>query len=198
MHECTGGRLTNNHDVETETFSDTLAVPLVWQIGESNEAGQLPAHNVLHVACCSGSSLGVSVRDGLDLRRDGTHQRRGRAAIRRDLGRSWRCADRRRCGRGAVGSCVDELCISIIQGRLVGIDIWINVCRLCMGRQCAFFGSSAHGEGKTSDAARGATRGNGGWWMGELAYPWRVEFELLRWSFVPSPVGRARVSNMHM
>ena len=68
MHECTGGRLTNNHDVETESFSNTLAVPLVWQIGESNKTGQLPAHNVLHVAGCSSGSLGISVRDSLDLR----------------------------------------------------------------------------------------------------------------------------------
>jgi hypothetical protein len=39
--------------------------------------------------------------------------------------------------------------------------------------------------------------GDGGG-LGELAYPWRVDFELLRWLFVPSSVGRARVSNMHM
>lgn len=59
---------TNNHDIEAESFSDTLAVPLVWQIGKSNKTGQLPAHNVLHVACCSGGSLGISVRDSLNLR----------------------------------------------------------------------------------------------------------------------------------
>jgi len=38
--------------------------------------------------------------------------------------------------------------------------------------------------------------GDGG--LGELAYPWRVNYNLLRWSFVPSSVGRARVSIMHM
>jgi hypothetical protein len=38
--------------------------------------------------------------------------------------------------------------------------------------------------------------GDGG--LGELAYPWRVNLELLRSRFVPSSVGRARVSNMHM
>lgn len=59
---------TNNHDIEAESFSDTLAVPLVWQVGKSNKTSQLPAHDVLHVTCCSGGSLGVSVRDSLDLR----------------------------------------------------------------------------------------------------------------------------------
>jgi hypothetical protein len=193
VHDCTGSRLTNNHDVETESFSDTLAVPLVWQIGESDETGQLPAHNVRHVACCGSGSLGISVGDSLDLRRYGTHQRRGRAVIRRDLRRDWRCADRGRRRRDAVGSCVDELCISIIHGRLVGIGSWICVCRLCLRRRCAFFGSSAHGDRRRSDAARDAARGNEGCGLREL------DFELLwQWSFVPSSVGRARVSNMHM
>lgn len=40
-------KLTNNHDVEVEAFADTLAVPLVWQIGKANVTGQLPANNVL-------------------------------------------------------------------------------------------------------------------------------------------------------
>ena len=38
--------------------------------------------------------------------------------------------------------------------------------------------------------------GDGG--LGELAYPWSVDIELLRRTFVPSSVGRARVSmNLH-
>ena len=198
VREPSGGRLTNNHDVETETFSDTLAVPLVWQIGESDETSQLPAHNVLHVACCGGGSLGVSMGNSLDLRRYGTHQRRGRAAIGRDLGRHWRCADRRRCGRHAVGSCVDGFCISIIHRRLVGIGSRVCACRLCLARRCAFFGSSAHGDRTRRDAARDAAEAMGDGGLGELAYPWRVDIELLRRTFVPSSVGRARVSmNLH-
>jgi hypothetical protein len=45
--------LTNNHDVEVETLADTLAVPLVGQIGETHVAGQLPTDDIAHV----GSSL---------------------------------------------------------------------------------------------------------------------------------------------
>jgi hypothetical protein len=39
-------QLTNNHDVEVETLPDTLAVPLVGQIGKANIASELPADNV--------------------------------------------------------------------------------------------------------------------------------------------------------
>lgn len=52
-------KLTDNHNVEVEAFPDTLAMPLVWQVGESNESCQLSAHNVSHVAGSSGGDLGV-------------------------------------------------------------------------------------------------------------------------------------------
>ena len=43
------GKRTDNHDVEVESLANTLAVPLVWEIGKSNIAGQLPSDNVLVV-----------------------------------------------------------------------------------------------------------------------------------------------------
>lgn len=52
-------KLTDNHDVKVEAFPDTLAMPLVWQVGESDESCQLSAHNVSHVAGSSGGDLGV-------------------------------------------------------------------------------------------------------------------------------------------
>ena len=38
--------LTNDHDVEVEPLPDTLAVPLVGEVGEPNISGQLPSHDV--------------------------------------------------------------------------------------------------------------------------------------------------------
>ena len=38
--------LTNNHNVEVESFADTLAVPLVGQVRKTNVTGKLPANNV--------------------------------------------------------------------------------------------------------------------------------------------------------
>lgn len=40
-------RFTNDHDVEVESLANTLAVPLVGQVGETNIASQLPADNVV-------------------------------------------------------------------------------------------------------------------------------------------------------
>lgn len=49
---------TDNHDVEVETLAHTFAVPLIWQVRETNVAGQLPAHDV-HVVGHGGCGLGV-------------------------------------------------------------------------------------------------------------------------------------------
>ena len=57
--------LTNNHNVEIEPFADTLAVPLIGQIGEPNVSCELPPNNIPHVTsrlCCC---LGVFGADGL-------------------------------------------------------------------------------------------------------------------------------------
>ena len=51
--------LTDNHDVKVEALANTLAVPLVRQVGETNVSGQLPADNVPHVASGLSSGLGV-------------------------------------------------------------------------------------------------------------------------------------------
>ena len=40
---------TDNHDVEVEALANTLAVPLVWQVGETDVASKLSANNVLDV-----------------------------------------------------------------------------------------------------------------------------------------------------
>lgn len=53
-----GGR-TDNHDIEVEALADTLAVPLVGKIGETNVACQLSANDVSHVAGGLGSGLWV-------------------------------------------------------------------------------------------------------------------------------------------
>lgn len=81
--------LTNDHNVEVEAFAHTLAVPLVGQVGEANVAGELPAHDVPHVARRSSRRLGVFRGHGLRscsiaIRHGITcgDQRRGRLAIR--------------------------------------------------------------------------------------------------------------------
>ena len=38
--------LTNYHNVEVKTLSHTLAMPLVWQVGESDVPSQLPADDI--------------------------------------------------------------------------------------------------------------------------------------------------------
>ena len=51
--------LTNNHDVEVEAFADTLAVPLIGKVGESNVSRQLAANNISHITGSLSSSLWV-------------------------------------------------------------------------------------------------------------------------------------------
>lgn len=58
---------TDNHDVEVESLADTLAVPLVGQVGETNIAGQLAANHVLHVVRSLGDSLRVARADSLSI-----------------------------------------------------------------------------------------------------------------------------------
>jgi hypothetical protein len=41
--------LANNHNIEIETLTDTLTVPLVGEVGETNVSRQLPPDNVPHV-----------------------------------------------------------------------------------------------------------------------------------------------------
>lgn len=65
---------TNNHNVEVETLANTLAMPLVGQVGESNVSSQLAAHDVLVLSDSRGrgSSEGgwVGRRDSLDRLHD--------------------------------------------------------------------------------------------------------------------------------
>lgn len=56
---------TDHHNIEVETLANTLAVPLVGQIGESNIAGKLAANNVLHIASGLGNGLRVTGADSL-------------------------------------------------------------------------------------------------------------------------------------
>lgn len=56
---------TDNHDIEVETLADTLAVPLVGQIGETNIASELAADDVLHIGSSLGHGLGVAGADRL-------------------------------------------------------------------------------------------------------------------------------------
>lgn len=51
--------LTDDHYVETETLSYTLSVPLIWQVCETNIAGQLAPNDISHVAGQRSGSLGV-------------------------------------------------------------------------------------------------------------------------------------------
>lgn len=61
--------LTDNHHVKVESFTDTLTVPLVGQVGETNVAGQLAANNVLHIGGSLSDGLGVLGADGLSVAR---------------------------------------------------------------------------------------------------------------------------------
>ena len=57
--------LTDNHDVKVETLANTLAVPLVGKVGETNVAGQFAADNILHISGSLSHSLGVFGANGL-------------------------------------------------------------------------------------------------------------------------------------
>lgn len=58
---------TDNHNIEVESLADTLAVPLVRQVGETNVTGQLAANNVLHIGGGLGNSLGVARSHSLGI-----------------------------------------------------------------------------------------------------------------------------------
>jgi hypothetical protein len=58
---------TDNHDVKVESLADTLAVPLVGQVGETDVAGQLAANHVLHVVGSLSDGLGVARADSLSI-----------------------------------------------------------------------------------------------------------------------------------
>lgn len=57
--------LTNDHNVEVEALADTLAMPLVGQVGETDVACELPAHDVPHVTRRLSCGLRVPGGDGL-------------------------------------------------------------------------------------------------------------------------------------
>lgn len=50
MQTALHGSRTNNHNIEVESLSDTLSVPLVWQVCKTNITRQLSSNNVPHVA----------------------------------------------------------------------------------------------------------------------------------------------------
>jgi hypothetical protein len=81
--------LTNDHDIEIEALAHTLAVPLIRQVCKANVAGQLPAHDVPHVARRCRRRFGVFRGHGL---------RSCSIAIRHGIA----CGDQRR-GRLAIG-----------------------------------------------------------------------------------------------
>lgn len=58
---------TDNHDVEVESLADTLAVPLVGQVGETDITSELAADHVLHVVGSLGDGLGVARADSLSI-----------------------------------------------------------------------------------------------------------------------------------
>lgn len=58
-------RHTDYHDVEVEALANTLAVPLVGQIGKADVASQLPTNDIAHVTGCGSCSFGVFRRDRL-------------------------------------------------------------------------------------------------------------------------------------
>lgn len=87
------GKLTNNHDIKVEALSDTLAVPLIRQVGETNITRQLSADDVLvfNYATRRGYSR-CDVRNLLILKSNRIH------------GRGWLASGwlRRGIDRGAV------------------------------------------------------------------------------------------------
>ena len=52
-------RRTDNHNIEVEAFSHTLAMPLVGKVGKSNVAGELSAHDIPGIGSCLCRNLGV-------------------------------------------------------------------------------------------------------------------------------------------
>lgn len=50
---------TDNHDIEVEALADTFAMPLIWQVCESDKASQLSADNVSHIASCRSGCLWI-------------------------------------------------------------------------------------------------------------------------------------------
>lgn len=57
--------LTNNHDIKIEALANTLAMPLIGQVGKSNVACELPPHNVPHITSSLSCSLGIFGADSL-------------------------------------------------------------------------------------------------------------------------------------
>lgn len=58
-------RHTNNHNIEVEAFTDTLSVPLIWQVCKSNVSSELPSYNVPHIAGLLSCNLGIGRSDAL-------------------------------------------------------------------------------------------------------------------------------------
>lgn len=56
---------TNHHDVEIETFTDTLSMPLIWEVCEPNVTSELPAHNISHITSRLSCSLRIFGADCL-------------------------------------------------------------------------------------------------------------------------------------
>lgn len=50
---------TNNHDIEIESLSDTLPMPLIGEIGKSNISCQFSSDHIPHVISSCSCSLGV-------------------------------------------------------------------------------------------------------------------------------------------
>lgn len=51
--------LTDYHNVKAKSFSNTLSVPLVGKVGETNVPSQLAPDNISHVICCGCSCFWV-------------------------------------------------------------------------------------------------------------------------------------------
>ena len=84
--------LTNNHDIEVEPLANTLAVPLVREIGKADIAGKLAADNIAVVVDYGDNgSCGVVVRIRLSRLRRLRYWRRRTVGGLRGGGRpSWR------------------------------------------------------------------------------------------------------------
>lgn len=75
---------TNYHDIEVESLSDTLAVPLVREVSKADIAGQLPSNDVLAVIDDRARRRGGSGGCGFEVRtRRRRRLRRGLLAIGR-------------------------------------------------------------------------------------------------------------------
>lgn len=111
-HPSGGRELTNNHHVEVESFANTLPVPLVGQVGETNVASQLPANDVLHICCGLSNGLGVLRADSLGI--TGSHGvatlHEGRARLAARGGFHGRTGGP--VGRGRRRGCIGERRVS--------------------------------------------------------------------------------------